>query len=76
MVDLWVTGVISPPPTLFPHEVGEKLAPPPRGGAEEAAMARGHCRRKGVAGAAVVAVAAHLKKQNELKKVVFVIYFN
>ena len=66
-------GVIGPPPALFPHKVGEKLAPPLRGGAEEAAVAWGCCRREGlaavvaIAAVAVAAAAAHLKIKNKLK---------
>ena len=62
MVDLGVTGVIHPPSALFPLKVGEKLAPPPRGGAKEGPVHWGCHRREGVAGAAVAVLcaAAHL----------------
>ena len=57
MVDLRVTCDVGPPPTLFPLKEREKLAPPPRGGAEEAPVAQSHCRREGVAGACAAVVA-------------------
>ena len=58
-------SVVAALPTLLSLKLRGKLTHPLRGGAEEAAMRWGCCRREGVAGAAVVvicaAVAAHLK---------------
>ena len=61
MVDLGLMAVVGALPALLSLKVREKLAPPPRGGAEESTVARGCWGREGFAVAAVVcATAAHL----------------
>ena len=56
MVDLGLPGIKHVRPALFSLEAREKLAPPPRGGAQESAMCQGHSRREGVRDAAVAVV--------------------
>ena len=63
VVDLRVAPIVGPPPALFSLEAREKLAPPPRGGAEEGPVRRGRRGREGVAAAAVVCCCCHLKKR-------------
>ena len=65
VVDLRVAPIVGPPPALFSLETREKLAPPPRGGAEERPVRRGRRGREGVTAAAAVAACCccHLKEK-------------
>ena len=82
MVDLRVAPVVRSPPALFSLKPREKLAPPPRGGAEEGPVRRGRRGREGVAAAAAVVVACcccHLNKKIKLKTMwclIFTLNFN